>query len=480
MAEGPSANGLSSAGLTRRNGASYRDPSGFVFHRQGRVYRQVNSVYSGEYDHLLSSGLYDDLTDSGLLVRHEEVDLEFAAEPGAYRVLAPEELPFISYPHEWCFGQLKDAALLTLDVQSRALDRGMILKDASAFNVQFRDGRPVFIDTLSLASYRKGQPWVAYRQFCEHFLAPLALISRVDARLGRLQHPFLDGIPLELASRMLPVRTRFRPSLLLHLHLHARSIVRFGRREIRGSRWDRPIARKSTVGLVRSLREAVESLAWNPAKTEWADYDSDLDSTDEYRQAKENFVRLVLQEVRPATVWDLGANTGRFSRLAARAGARVIAMDSDPGAVELHYRRLRTEGGLTVDPLLVDLLNPTPDSGWAYDEVRSLERRGPADLVMALALVHHLAIGRNVPLGHIADWLSRIARTLIVEFVPKDDRQAQKLLVSREDVFSTYDRARFEEAFCGSFELARTADSPCGKRVLYFFASRRLHAARGG
>jgi ribosomal protein L11 methylase PrmA len=436
------------------------------------VYRQVNVSYSREYDHLMSSELYDDLVSGGLLIAHEERDVDLASEVDAHRVLEPDEIPFVSYPHEWSFGQLKDAALLTLEVQGRALDHGMILKDASARNVQFQGCRPVFIDTLSFAMYREGKPWVAYRQFCEQFLAPLALMSRVDARLGLLQRPLLEGVPLRLASRMLPFRTWFRPSLLLHVHLHARSIDRFAHREIKGSRWDRPISRKALQGLVRSLRDAVEALRWDPEGTEWSDYDSDIDLSDEYRTAKEDFVRFVIQETRPGVVWDLGANTGRFSRLAASEGARVVSMDSDPGAAERHYRRLRNEREDRVTPILVDFLNPTPRSGWAGVEVESLQCRGPADLALALALVHHLAIGRNVPLAHIAEWFSRIARTLIVEFVPKDDPQAQRLLVSREDIFSSYDRQAFEEAFSGPFELLHVANPPGGERILYSFQTR--------
>lgn len=472
MAEGSSRIGLPPSEVARRNGASYRDPSGFIFHRAGRLYRQVNSSYSEEFDRLVSNGLYDDLVSRGLLIAHEQVDLGLAAEAGAYRVLAPERVPFVSYPHEWSFGQLKEAALLTLEVQGRALDYGLILKDASARNVQFLGCRPVFIDTLSFAIYREGEPWVAYRQFCEQFLAPLALMSQVDTRLGLLQRPLLEGVPLQLASRVLPIRTRFRPSLLLHVHLHARSIDRYAQRQIKGSRWDRPISRKAVQGLVHSLREAVKALRWDPQGTEWSDYDRDIDSGDEYQRAKEDFVRLMIQEHQPDVVWDLGANTGRFSRLAAGEGARVISMDSDPGALEMHYRRLRDEQERLVTPLLIDLLNPTPCSGWASNEVESLQRRGPADLVLALALVHHLAIGRNVPLPHIAEWLSRIARTLVVEFVPKDDPQAQRLLASREDVFSSYDRQAFEAAFCGPFRLLQQASAPGGSRVLYGYEAR--------
>jgi ribosomal protein L11 methylase PrmA len=456
----------------QRDTASFRDPCGFVFHREGRMYRQVNRSYADHYDRLIASGLYDELAGLGLLVPHSEVDLELAADENAYRVVAPERIPFVSYPAEWCFSQLKSAALLTLRVQRNALAKGMILKDASAFNVQFLGVRPVFIDTLSFETYREGQPWVAYRQFCEHFLSPLLLLSMVDPRLGRLLSRFLEGIPLDMASRMLPRRTWLKPSLALHIHLHARAIERYGRRRLGSSRWDKAISKRSLEGLVASLTGLVEGMSWNPSATEWASYDTEHGYASESLQAKDRFVQETVEEWRPVTVWDLGANTGRYSRIAATAVGRVVSIDGDPGAVEVNYRQTRKLGAENILPLCVDLTDPTPATGWAGRERASLADRGPADLVFALALVHHLALGRNVPLGHIARWLRQLGPRLVVEFVPKSDPQAQRLLVSREDVFADYDRETFERRFLELYETVRVAQLPDSERVLYALVAR--------
>ena len=202
---------------------SFRDPSGFVFERQGELYRQVNVIHAEHYDHLVASGLYDHLVRSGLLIPHQEVEIPASEPTRAYRVLKPERIDFVSYPYEWSFGQLRDAARVTIKAQAAALDHGMSLRDASAYNIQFQRGHPLLIDTLSFEKLPEGSPWVAYRQFCQHFLAPLALMSHRDVRLGQLLRIHLDGIPLDLAVRLLPWRTRLRPSLLLHLFLHARS-----------------------------------------------------------------------------------------------------------------------------------------------------------------------------------------------------------------------------------------------------------------
>src|ERR1051326_2629765 len=214
---------------------SFRDPSGFVFRRENTLFRQVQIGYREEYDLLMASGLYQALVDAGLLIAHTEEDVNSSLTEGAYRVLRPEPIPFISYPYEWCFSQLYDAALATLQIQKEALRFGMSLKDASAYNIQFRAGKPVMIDTLSFERYKEGRPWPAYRQFCQHFLAPLALMSRTDIRLRQMLRTNIDGIPLDLASRLLPRSTWLQAGLLTHIHLHGAAQQRYGEQGVSGS-----------------------------------------------------------------------------------------------------------------------------------------------------------------------------------------------------------------------------------------------------
>jgi ribosomal protein L11 methylase PrmA len=448
--------------------ASFRDPSGFVFRRDGEVLRQVNPAYREHFDRLLGSGLYAALVKDRLLLPHEELP----APAGAYKLLRPEQVPFISYPYEWSFGQLKDAALLTLELQMRALDHGMSLRDASAYNVQFVRGRPVFIDTLSFETLREGQPWVAYGQFCRHFLAPLALMAKVDVRTSQLLRSHVDGVPLDLASRLLPWRTRLSPGLGIHLHLHAKSQSRFSG-ETQGKSRVRPISLNGLRAIADSLASTVRGLAWQPGGTEWYDY---YEANNNYGgaglQEKEKLVGEFLDLARPKLAWDLGGNTGRFSRLAAARGAQVVCWDIDPGCVEANYRHVRQHGESGVLPLLLDLTNPSPALGWAHAERDALADRGPADTVMALGLIHHLAISNNVPLERVAAFLARLARRLIIEFVPKQDSQVQKLLATREDIFPGYDEAGFERALATRFTLERKAAIPGTARTLYLAVNR--------
>ncbi len=454
-----------------RSPGSFRDPSGFIFERDGTLYRQVNRFYRADYDLLVGSGLDRALIDDGLLIPHREVDAEPSDRASVYKVLRPDRVPFVSYPYEWCFGQLKAAALLTLEIQRRAMERGMSLKDASAFNIQFVGGRPIFIDTLSFEAYREGEPWVAYRQFCRHFLATMALMGRSDVRLNQLFRTSLDGVPLDLASRILPWKSRLDLRLLIHIHLHAGAENAYASgppTKVRG------FSRRALLGLVDSLAATVRSLRWEPRGTEWADYYGATNYTDAATIRKLELVSGFLDEARPSTVWDLGANTGRFSRLAADRGASTVAFDVDPACVERHFREVAGRGEANILPLRMDLTNPSPSLGWDHWERASMIARGPADVAMALALIHHLAITGNVPLGRVAAFLRRACHRLIIEFVPKDDSQARRLLASRADVFEDYSKEGFERAFAEHFTIDRAQPIVESGRTLYL-----MHAGSG-
>ncbi|CAN5692985.1 nodulation protein NoeA [soil metagenome] len=457
-------------------GASYRDPSGFVYTRDGTLYRQVNRVFQDQFKAFLDSGLYAELEERRLLVPHREAPLELAATPDAMAVLEPERVPFVSYPYEWSFGQLRDAALLTLELQERALARGFTLRDASAYNVQFVAGRPLFIDTLSFERREEGAPWAGYRQFCEHFLVPLALMSRVDVRTASLLRAHLEGIPLDLGSRLLPRRTWLRPGLLFHVHLHAMAQRRYADRGVPAES-HKPVAARRGVsataaaGLVGSLRSAVASLDWTPSGTEWADYTQDNNYTPSAAGSKREAVLGFLRGLGARTAWDLGANTGEYSRAAREVVPNVVAFDLDPAAVERNYRRVRAEGETGILPLLLDLTNPSPALGWAHRERLSLEERGPADVLLALAVVHHLAIGHNLPLERVASFLARLGRHLIVEFVPKSDSQVRRLLRDRADIFPDYTREGFEAAFRTCFRIESVLPVSDSERTLFLMSA---------
>jgi ribosomal protein L11 methylase PrmA len=450
--------------------SSFRDPSGFLFYRDGLIYRQINISYKRNYDRLMNSGLYKALTDTELLIPHEEVNIDSSAPDKAYKIIKPEPIPFISYPYEWCFSQLKDAALTTLEIQKKSLNFGMSLKDCSAYNIQFRKGKPILIDTLSFEEYREGQPWVAYRQFCQHFLAPLALMSYKDIRLNQLLRVYIDGIPLDLASSLLQFRTRFVFSLLTHIHLHAKAQEHFADKAVNITRGQ--VTRLSFMGLVDSLESAIRKLKWKAQSTEWGDYYEDTNYSPEGLQHKRQIVSDFLNKIVPKIIWDLGANVGMFSRIASDKGICAISFDIDPVAVERNYLQCIEKGETRILPLLFNLTNPSPGIGWDNKERMSLFERGQADTVFALALIHHLAISNNLPFNKIVDFLNKICSSLIIEFIPKEDSQVQRLLSTREDIFSNYTQQVFEREFEKYFMIQNSIKVKDSKRTLYLMIKR--------
>ena len=319
---------------------------------------------------------------------------------------------------------------------------------------------------MSFEAYREGEPWVAYRQFCQHFLAPLALMSYQDIRLQKLLQTYIDGVPLDMASALLPFRTRFSPSMIMHIRLHASAQKRYAGQAIDG-RTVRKMPRNSFIGIIESLRTAVRKLHWKPGETEWADYYDATNYTDTAGKHKAELISQFLDKIKPQTVWDMGANTGPFSRLASKQGISTIAFDIDPSAVERNYLECVAQSETNLLPLVMDLTNPSPSIGWHHQERKSLLGRAPADAIFALALIHHLAISNNVPLERLAALFSEMGQWLIIEFVPKNDSQVEKLLASRKDIFPAYTQEGFEKAFEHYFTFHETERIQKSERILY-------------
>jgi ribosomal protein L11 methylase PrmA len=450
--------------------SSFRDPSGFLFYEDGKLLRQVNTSYREDYDILMKSGLYDNLCKNGILIPHKEVENHKGLNDKKYKVIEPEKIRFISYPYEWSFSQLKDAALTTLKIQTIALTHGMILKDASAYNIQFHKGTPVFIDTLSFEKYQEGKPWEAYRQFCQHFLAPLALMSHTDIRLNQLMKIYLDGIPLDLAARLLPFRTTLNFSLLIHIHLHAKAQKKY---EHKGSAARNiKISQSNLAAMIQGLKSSVKNLRIKTASTEWGDYYTFTNYTEGSFAGKKEIISGFLGEIKPKTLWDLGANTGEFTQLASSIGAECIAFDIDPLAVESNYQNIRKHHIDNILPLVMDLTNPSPSIGWNNEERMGFKMRPLPDAVFALALIHHLAISNNLPFSKIACLLSELSENLVIEFVPKSDSQVKKLLESRKDIFDDYNEENFIREFGVYFSLCDRKKIRDSERTVFWMKRR--------
>jgi hypothetical protein len=446
---------------------SFRDPSGMILVENGVILRCVRKSYKKEFDHLIESGLYEKLAHRKLLIPHKEVSSKYTEDDSIYKTIQPEQIPFISYPYEWSFTQLKDAAKLTLQVQKIALQYGMILKDASAYNVQFYKGKPIFIDTLSFEIYDERLPWVAYQQFCKHFLVPLVLMQYLGYKCGLLPKVFIDGVDLDLASSLLPWSTRFRMSLLLHIHIHAKSQNYYAGKGDKISKNKRTMGKVAMQGLIDSLFSCISNAKNKKLNTEWGRYYRITNYSDEAMSHKKIIVEDFINRIKPASVCDLGGNNGTFSRIPASKKIPTLSFDIDPVAIDCSYKYAREKKESMILPLVMDLTNPSPSLGWSNRERMSFTERVNCDMVLALALIHHLAISNNVPLKDLADFFAMCGKTIVIEFVPKADSQVKKLLDSRKDIFYEYDQKNFESIFSEVFKIIDSVPVNGTVRTLY-------------
>ncbi len=450
--------------------ASFRDPTGYVFHEDGLFKRVVTPYGQTNYETYVASGLHAKLAERGLVVDYHEEPVPSSARADLHTILVPEQIPFVSYPYEWCFDQLKDAALLTLDVQDEALACGMSLKDASAYNVQFIGSKPVFID-LSSFEVDQGGPWIGYEQFCRHFLGPLLLMQRVQPDFNRFLCAELEGFPLDLVSRLLPRQTWLNPDILINIHLHAR--FRGGNT---ASAAAAPQTRKSGLkaNVLSSLRDAVKRTRPPADLGRWTQYET---NRQHYSQTALDFklaeVRRTLVELQPKTVYDLGGNSGEYSAEATQWAGYCVSLDSDAGCVTENYRRAKEAQSRSLLPLMMDLKSPSPDAGFGLSERSGLLDRPTADLALVLALIHHLRVTARAPFRRIAQFLAGLAKSALIEFVPITDPMVRELMGAREDPLDDYTLDGFRDAFDEFFELSHHADIPDSGRTLWF-ARRRL------
>ena len=440
--------------------SSFRDPSGFIFIENSQIFRQINKIYFPNFERLMKSGLYKNLVSKRQIISHKIVK-----RTNNIIILKHKKIPFISYPYEWSFSQLKDAALLTLDIQKIALEHNMSLKDASAYNIQFIGAKPILIDTLSFEIYQANTPWIAYRQFCQHFLAPLSLMSYKDLRLNILLRDFIDGIPLDLTSKLLPYKSRLYFPILSHIHLHALAQQKSGNKKI--NKKDLKMSKSQLLSLISNLEVTIKKLKISNQKTQWEKYYTFTNYSKRSFNQKHKLVKKFLETTNSKNVLDLGANNTEFSKIATKTSEYVVACDLDPLAIEAAYSDARRTQSTKLLPLVIDLTNPSPDIGWANKERLSFSKRSNFDTVMALALIHHLAISNNLPFKLVANYFSQLGKNLIIEFVPKDDSKTKILLQNREDIFDDYNQENFEKDFSNYYKIIKKEKIRGSKRILY-------------
>ncbi len=473
--QGASAAGPGADMVTQAEPGSFRDRNGSVFYRDGRVLRTLSPRALANWQHLQAQPFYDRARSAGQIIdtwsggSADEIDGSHAG------LLEHARIPFISYPYEWSFGMLRDAALLHLALMREALDAGMILKDSSPYNIQWIGAQPVFIDIPSFERLSKGEPWVGYRQFCELFLYPLMLQAYKGIDFRPLLRGRIDGIATEAMRQLISRRDMLRSGVLLHVVAQSALQKRYSGsgRNVRGTLAQAGFDKALIQRNVEKLTRLVESLKVPESRTEWSDYDRTHSYAAEDFARKEGFVRSAAASRRWRLAWDLGSNTGTFSRIAAEHADAVVAMDGDWMAIERLYRQQKAEAGRSILPLVMNLADASPNQGWGGAERKGLAERGRPELTLCLALVHHIVIGANIPLAAFLDWLAGLGTALVIEFVGRDDEMVQALLANREDQYDDYHPETFRALLEDRFEIR--ADEPLkgGRRHIYFAEPRR-------
>lgn len=454
-----------------REYSSFRDPAGCIYMHEGILYRRIETSYFLQYDKLMNCGLYDEMRKFEAIIGHQTIERN-----DKEIIIRPEKIPYISYPYEWTFGELKDAAILTLKIHRRAMRHGMILKDASAYNIQFKNGKPILIDTLSFDFYKEGEPWGGYGQFCRHFLAPLLLMREKDMRLNRMLSLFIDGIPLDMAASLLGGKGGFLAKE--HIVWHSKSIARHnedGKHNDKKTREKVSVNKKGHLAFIESLIRGIENLQLRTVETEWGDYYAHTNYSEEASAEKKKIVEELINQVNPISVWDMGANDGTYSKLALSAGAHVVAFDIDQMAVERNYNEVKRTGSSML-PLVLDITNPSPGIGFANKERTMIGDRQKPDCILALALIHHLAISNNLSFHMIAEWFSKLSDQLIIEFVPKEDSQVQILLATRKDIFPMYTVDAFEKEFSRFYIKCEKKAIYNSRRVIYLWKKKESNS----
>ena len=441
-----------------KEASSFRDKSAAVGYINGKLVRKIYSNYMSTFEKVISSGLYKRLLSENLIIRHKIV-----SKNANEIIILPKKI-FISYPWEWSFTMLKDAALTTLKIQKIALEYDFILKDANCFNIQFYNNKPLLIDTTSFAEYKNNSLWEGYKQFCTNFLSPLLLMAYKDLKLQDLILGDISGIDLNLTSKLLPLKTWFNFYILSNVHLHAIFSKKYSKSKEKIS--EKEITKEQMSCFIDFLISAVENIKLTKQQTQWSKYYTFTNYNKESFEDKKEKVLRYSSETKPKTVLDFGSNIGYFSKLFKTQ--TVYSLDMDRLAVEYNYLDCKKNNTNNIFPMVFDIMNPSPSLGFLNKERLSLlERLKSVDLILALALTHHLRISNNLPFENQARFFSNYGKYLIVEYIDKTDSKIQQMLLNRKDIFDDYTNENFEKEFSAYFDILKKENISSGKRILY-------------
>lgn len=457
------------------NPGSFRDRDGRVYHSGKRIFRGLSTSAMDSYRQLQNKPFYQALVDSGYVIKTRELQPDENPLPDEVvsqwaGFLEHDAVPVISYPYEWTFSMLKAAASLQLHLIERAVSNGFTLKDATPYNIQFVGCKPIFIDTPSFEPLTEGEPWSGYRQFCEMFLFPLFLQAYKGCNFQPFMRAAIDGVGVQTAASLFGFRDRFRKGVMGHVWLQSKLDRRFSAssENVRSNLKSAGFNREMILVNVRKLQKLVTNLQWQATGSEWGDYSEFHNYTDDDHKRKEGFVREAIRAEKPDVVWDIGCNTGQFSRIAASECRQVVATDIDHVAVERLYLDKNTSANIL--PLIQNVADPSPNWGWRNTERSDLQTRSKPDLILCLALIHHVVITANIPLAEFIDWLAGLTDKLVIEYVSRSDDKVKTLLRNKQDKYNDYSCESLEVNLQRHFKINQQQEVNNGNRTLYWCA----------
>ena len=451
--------------------SSFRDPSGYVFVENGDIRRLINSVYFKQYKALTNSGFYKTLFENNLLIPHEEL-----SNTEQNIIIKAEKIPFITYPYEWSFNMYKEAALLTLKLQKYSLSKGFSLKDASAFNITFHNGKAIFIDTLSFDFYTENSPWRAYKQFITHFFGPLVLAHYHGAQQLKLLSNYIDGIPVKMLSSMLPFKTKLNPVLYSNIHLLAKLEDKHNE-DYEGETKTATLSKKGQLNIIESLYDYIKNLDLKE-NSEWGNYYDKTNYTDDAFIKKSDIINTWVTSIQPERLIDVGGNDGTFVRKLDSTVKTALVCDIDNNAVDFNHKTIKLSKEKFIVPFVLDVLNPSAAIGLNNTERDSFINRIAAfnpDVTLALAVIHHMSLSGNVPFSESAKFFSSFSKYLIIEFPKRDDSWVQRLLNNKadfKDYFEFYNSIKFESAYALHFEIIEKKLISNSQRILYLLKAK--------
>jgi SAM-dependent methyltransferase len=455
------------------NNISYRDTAARVVKKETGYYRYIFHEYKTEYDLLMESGLYKELTQKELLIEHKEIELD-TDDPKVYKLLHPTQIPFQSYPFEWSYTQWRKSILAYIRINHIALKFGMILKDATPYNFYLIGGKAVMFDTSSFMLFKENDSWIAYRQFCEEFLSPVALMHYNGAEWSKITIANLRGMPLSFVSKQLPLKSWFNLTTLLNIHMHSK-YSGYNQLEQKENKQKKGFTLEKIKSLQKMIFNTISE--WDKPyqyKSHWSTYyENDIESP-EYLKDKEATIRRWLEITKPKSVLDLGANTGKFSFIAAEYTEKVISLEGDENCVDEIEYQIKEKKLKSIYTLIGNIAKPSPRLGFENSETENIYQRGSSDMVLGLALVHHLHFNNRLSFEQISLIFASFSnKYLIIEFIPITDKKVQILRQFNSIDVTNYSEMKFTKALINCFIIKEAINLKNSGRKLFLLEKKK-------